>query len=137
MDVLDVELDFRASQSLALEGLRNEVSRLIQSSRKSAGFEVTEKVHAALSCSDGYVRAAVEIHKDYLIEECQLETLITVKGLDVLILGEHEFEYKTDKWHAPVSIVDGDLLFKQGEYPHYWAALDAWAELKKNEVVVS
>ena len=124
---VEVKLDFRASQSLAMEGLRNEIVRHIQTSRKQAGLDITEKVVATLSSEDDYVLATARMNRDYILQECQLTALEVIKGENYLDLDWGKFSYSPKKWHSQVGILDGELYFGRGElYAHYWEALDAW-----------
>lgn len=128
MDGIGVKLDFRASQSLSLEGLRNEISRQIQVGRKAAGLNITDKPTVGFYCSDPYICAAARLHKEYLIEECILDTLEVIEGDEnTLVINHLDIPLNTTKWHSPVTVVDNELYYGlNGAYKHYWEALDAW-----------
>lgn len=125
-----VVLDFRASQSLSLEGLRNEIARQIQVARKEANLDLQERVNVVFSSRDEYIMAAARLYTQYFLDECMLDTLTVINGENLIQMRGRVYEYNTKKWHTPVAIVDGDLVYKgNGEaYEHYWAALDAWSK---------
>lgn len=125
---VEVRLDFRASQSLALEGLRNEISRLIQTQRKSAGLNITDKPVVGFYCSDPYICAAARHYSKELMEECLMKRFeVHESEENSLVISHYEVKFNTDKWHSSVGITpDGEFSFKVPGYKHYWEALDAW-----------
>lgn len=124
-DKIDTVLDFRASQSLALEGLRNEISRQIQVARKEAGCELTERPSVVFTSSDEYILAAARLNTEYFLNECVLDTLVVIKGENLVQLRGKVFPYSTKKWHSPCKIENNDIYFGGTEHPHYWAAVEA------------
>lgn len=122
---MDTILDFRASQSLSLEGLRNEISRQIQVARKEANCEIQERVNVVFTSRDEYILAAARLNTQYFLDECLLDTLVVMQGENLVQLRGKTFEYNIKKWHSPVRIVDGNILYGGNDYPHYWAAVDS------------
>jgi len=132
MDGVKVELDVRASQSLALEGLRNEISRQIQVARKDADLQLQERPSVVFTSSDEYILAAARLNIQYFLDECMLDTLVVMQGENHIQLRGKVYPYSTQKWHTPVGIENGELYFARGKlYPHYWAALEAWSSNEK------
>lgn len=128
VQTVEVKLDVRASQSLALEGLRNEISRQIQVARKDADLQLQERPNVIFTSSDEYILAAARLNTQHLLTECMLDTLVVMQGENHIQLRGKTYPYSTQKWHSPVGIEDGELYFARGKlYPHYWAALEAWS----------
>jgi hypothetical protein len=119
---MDVSIDFTASHSLSLEGLRNEIVRHIQFSRKRAGLKVTDKPITIFTSSDKYILTAANQNIDYILQECQLEEILIEKGSNSLKLENETYKYDPEKWHSPVYIENGKLYYgsKEGSYKHYW-----------------
>lgn len=116
-----VELDFRASQNLALEGLRNEIVRNIQNTRKQAALSISDKVHIVFRSQDQYIRAAATIYKDYIANEV-LANSIKVEVGEGIKLNGHEYSYKPIT-HTTCYIEDGEIYFGKG-HTSYWGALE-------------
>lgn len=123
-----VQLDFRASQSLSLEGLRNEISRQIQVARKECDLQITERVPVVFTSQDEFVLASARLNTEYLLNECMLDTIVVQKGEDHIQMRGKVFPYSTKKWHSPVRVVEGEVYYGGNEYPHYWAAVYAMGE---------
>jgi isoleucyl-tRNA synthetase len=64
-----VVLDPKISPELAHEGLAREFTSVLQQARKSAGFEVSDRIRVAFDSSDPEVVAAIERHKGSVGDE--------------------------------------------------------------------
>lgn len=62
-------LDLTITDELRRAGLAREVIRLLQDSRKSAGFEVSDRIHVRWNCSDATVAAAITEHQHLISDE--------------------------------------------------------------------
>ncbi len=71
---LTVALDVLVTDKLAREGLARELVSRIQNLRKDSGLEVTDRIDIRLSGPEE-VRAAVEAHRAYVMEETLADTL--------------------------------------------------------------
>lgn len=120
---LSVRLDTRASQSLSLEVLRNEISRQIQVARKDSGLQITDRVPVVFTSRDEFILAACRLNIQHLLDECMIDTLVVQEGENHIQMRGKIFEYNPTKWHSPVYWKDGDLHYGGNEYPHYWAAV--------------
>lgn len=120
---MDTILDFRASQSLSLEGLRNEISRQIQVARKDANCDIQERVAVVFTSRDEFVLAAARLNTQYLLNECLLDTFVVMEGENHVQLRGKTYEYSLKKWHSPCKIENGEVYYGGNEYPHYWAAV--------------
>ncbi len=67
-DALIVALEVELNEELASEGLARELVNKIQSMRKAADFEVTQRIVVRYSGTDA-VRLAVDAHSEYIEEE--------------------------------------------------------------------
>ncbi|CAH1001731.1 Isoleucine--tRNA ligase [Neolewinella maritima] len=88
---LTVALDIDVSPALAREGLARELVSRIQTMRKEAGLEVTDRIRIALSAPEE-VQLAVQTYRDYLMEETLADDLAirdTVEG-DLLELPHEQ-----------------------------------------------
>jgi isoleucyl-tRNA synthetase len=63
-----VGLETALTPELVAEGLAREFVSHVQSMRKEADFEVTQRIAVAVDC-DGEVKAALEAHRDYVTAE--------------------------------------------------------------------
>jgi len=66
---ITVALDTKIDAALEREGIARELVSLLQSARKDAGFEVSDRITVAWSCSDDTVRKALEEHRDAISKE--------------------------------------------------------------------
>ncbi len=78
---LTVALDVHVTDELAREGLARELVSRIQNLRKDSGLEVTDRIDVRLGGPEA-VRAAVEEHRAYVMEETLADTLELVVVLD-------------------------------------------------------
>lgn len=69
---LDVELD----DELRLEGVARDIVRWVQNARKSAGFDVSDRIDVLWSSDDDEVRRAVEVHGSEIAEETLAITFV-------------------------------------------------------------
>ena len=69
-----VALDTSLSKELVEEGLAREVVRTVQDARKSAGLEISDRIHLCIEGSDN-VMAAVSIHKNYVMSETLTDSI--------------------------------------------------------------
>jgi isoleucyl-tRNA synthetase len=75
-----VAMDITISPELRQEGIARELVNRIQSFRKEAGFEVTDKINITVSTSDE-IKAAIEANKAYIADEV-LADAINVGSLE-------------------------------------------------------
>lgn len=81
-------LDPTLSEELKLEGLAREVVSLVQKARKSANFEVEDRILLEVTTEDPLFNAALEKNKNYLEEETLAQVVQT--------LGDSEFEQEVE-----------------------------------------
>lgn len=132
MPDVKVVLSFWASQSLALEGLLNEATRLIQTGRKQAGLSIEERTEVKLYSTDEYIRACARLNIEHIKQECLLSKLEVLDGKNCAAVADIEAPYNPAKWHTPCAFAlnkstgMADITFNGGEvsYSHYWAALE-------------
>ena len=70
-----VGLETALSPELVAEGLAREFVSRVQSMRKEADFEVTQRIELRVGCDDE-VRAALESHRDYVMNETLTTALL-------------------------------------------------------------
>lgn len=75
-------LDPTLSEELKLEGLAREVVSLVQKARKSANFEVEDRILLAVITEDALFNAALEKNKNYLEEETLAQVVSSLVGAD-------------------------------------------------------
>lgn len=75
-------LDPTLSEELKLEGLAREVVSLVQKARKSANFEVEDRILLAVITEDVLFNAALEKNKNYLEEETLAQVVSSLVGAD-------------------------------------------------------
>ena len=66
-----VMLDTRITPELKAEGLARDVVRLVQDARKSAGFDVADKIALHLATSDSGLSQAIATHQSTIAAETQ------------------------------------------------------------------
>ena len=69
-----VALDTSLSNELVQEGLAREIIRTVQDARKSAGLEISDRIHLCVEGSDN-VMAAIATHQDYVKSETLTESI--------------------------------------------------------------
>jgi len=81
-----VALDTRLTPELITEGVARDVIRLIQSARKTAGLEVSDRIKASLVADngDGRLPAAVTEYIDRIVREVLADELVAVDLSDAL-----------------------------------------------------
>ena len=75
-------LDPTLSEELKLEGLAREVVSLVQKARKSALFEVEDRILLMVKTSDALFNAALEKNKSYLEEETLAQVVSSLSAAD-------------------------------------------------------
>jgi isoleucyl-tRNA synthetase len=66
--IVSIEVDPTVTPEQEREGLAREIMRKIQAARKSADFQMDDRIHLILAC-DGPLREAVETHRAMITEE--------------------------------------------------------------------
>lgn len=77
-----------------------------------------------LNTTDEFIRAAARVHEEYLLAECLLTQLVIDNQGNNVQVKEVTQEFNPDKWHTPVSVINGEFYYGK-DYPHYWAAVYA------------
>lgn len=98
-DGVTVALDVHISEDLLKEGLAREVVNRIQNQRKSAGFEVTDRIHATWSAS-GVLADAVREHTGTI----RNETLALELTEAALPAGESVADFEIDSEQMRIGI---------------------------------
>ncbi|QUH20009.1 isoleucine--tRNA ligase [Alkaliphilus sp. B6464] len=95
---LFVILDTTLTEELINEGLAREFISKVQQMRKSSGFEVADNINIYFDGNDE-VAKAVEIHKDYIMQETLAITVERVKddSLEKQNLNDHDTGIKVEK----------------------------------------
>ncbi|MBU5677259.1 isoleucine--tRNA ligase [Alkaliphilus sp. MSJ-5] len=95
---LFVILDTTLTEELINEGLAREFISKVQQMRKSSGFEVADNINIYFDGNDE-VAKAVEIHKDYIMQETLAVTVERVKddSLEKQNLNDHDTGIKVEK----------------------------------------
>lgn len=133
---MSIHIDYTASQSLSLEGIRNELVRHIQSMRKSVGCDITETIKVNIKTTDEYILSAINIHSDYIKDECLIDNLsCAIDEKNTIELNGNSEDFNPDKFHTPVGLIKGivgyDISYKHNiKYKHYWEALEEWEKIK-------
>jgi isoleucyl-tRNA synthetase len=78
---LTAALDVRVNAELHREGLARDLVRKLQVLRRTTGLELTDRIALAITTDDEELRAAVDEHRDYIMEEVLAATLAN-GGLD-------------------------------------------------------
>ena len=74
------------------EGLARELVNRIQNLRKSAGFEITDKIHIRLSSATNEMNDAIRDFTDYIRKQVLAETIeITENTTDGVVLDFEDF----------------------------------------------
>ncbi|MGA1324076.1 MAG: isoleucine--tRNA ligase [Candidatus Nanopelagicales bacterium] len=68
-DGLSVALDLTLNDDLMHEGIAREVVRLLQESRKSSGFEVSNRIVVHWQCNNEDTRTAIKKHQEWIESE--------------------------------------------------------------------
>ncbi|MBK6766302.1 MAG: hypothetical protein IPG71_08280 [bacterium] len=88
---MTIALDTHMSPELVSEGLAREVVHTIQTARKDAGFEITDRITIELVTHSADLRQAVDQFEEYIRRET-LATLLTVEtGHGDQRAGDHEY----------------------------------------------
>ena len=82
-DIL-VSLDLTISEELKLEGHAREIIRHLQTLRKEANFELSERIHSYVISDDEEIRLAVKKHHDLIAQET-LSVEIFQEGIDAAL----------------------------------------------------
>lgn len=64
-----VTLDTELTEDLKLEGTARDIVRLVQSARKKAGFEVSDRIKLSLVSNDNHINKAIDMHRDIIAAE--------------------------------------------------------------------
>lgn len=67
--VRQLELDTEITPALHIEGLAREVVRVVQQSRKEAGYAVDDRINITISTENSLLKEAVEDQKEYIAEQ--------------------------------------------------------------------
>ena len=71
-----VALDTSLTDDLILEGIAREIVRTVQDARKSAGLEISDRIHLGIS-GTGLVEKARETYRDYIMSETLAADLVS------------------------------------------------------------
>ncbi len=95
---LFVILDTTLTKELINEGLAREFISKVQQMRKSSGFEVADNINIYFDGNDEIAKA-IEIHKDYIMQETLAVTVERVKdgSLEKQNLNDHDTGIKVEK----------------------------------------
>jgi isoleucyl-tRNA synthetase len=74
-----VALDTRVTEELRVQGLAREVVNRVQSLRKSAALNLTDRIEVQYACGDD-LSAAIEGHRDWIRGETLTVELTRVEG---------------------------------------------------------
>ncbi|MCB1246453.1 MAG: isoleucine--tRNA ligase, partial [Acidimicrobiia bacterium] len=74
-DSLSVALDCAISDDLATEGLARETVNRIQTLRKDAGLEVTDRIVVSIATGSDRLRTAVDVHRELIQGEVLADTI--------------------------------------------------------------
>jgi isoleucyl-tRNA synthetase len=85
-------LDGRLTPELELEGLAREVIRNVQTARKDAGLEMSDRIALVLQTDDAKLKEAIRAHCDYIANE----TLVVNWATDPLVGLSHRIEVKIE-----------------------------------------
>ncbi|MCB9366081.1 MAG: isoleucine--tRNA ligase [Calditrichaeota bacterium] len=88
---MTIALDTHMTEELTAEGLAREVVHSIQTSRKDAGFEITDRISIELTTRSAELERAVVGFSDYICRETLALDLKVVAGHGDQRAGEHEF----------------------------------------------
>ena len=93
-----VGLETALTPELVAEGNAREFVSHVQNMRKEADFEVTQRIRVTVS-ADAEVRAAVEAHRDYVMNEILATVLEFADGVDAheTVLNGHTAAIKVEK----------------------------------------
>lgn len=122
-----IKLNFNATASLALEGTRNELIRVINSLRKKADLSVTSRVTCYIE-TDNFTKQMLDESKSYIESECLLDSLVVDDGKfrDTKVrINDNETVVPFKKMHSPCGIEDGKVVFSRDGYETYWHATEA------------
>ncbi len=78
----EIELETTLSQELIDEGLAREFIHALQSQRKQAGLEVSDRIELVYSCSDPELQAALQTHAEHIAGELLAVKLQSVDSLE-------------------------------------------------------
>jgi isoleucyl-tRNA synthetase len=94
-----INLDINVSAELKEEGTAREIVRVVQNSRKNAGFNVDDRIKLSISSSSSEITKAAENFKDMI----NAETL-TVGKLEQLERAEHSETVKVDGQEVTINL---------------------------------
>ena len=80
-----IALEVEVSEELLLEGLARDFVRVVQNERKLKGFAITDKINL-FHTSDSNFAKLIKTHKDYIKEQCLVESIIESES-------DHNFIY--------------------------------------------
>ena len=85
--IVSIEVDPTVTPEQEREGLAREIMRKIQMARKSADFQLDDKIHLQIAC-DSVLKEAIEAHRDVLTSET-LALQLQILNLDQEVQGQH------------------------------------------------
>ncbi len=88
---MTIALDTYLTQELTAEGLAREIVHSIQTARKDAGFEITDRISIELATLSGELEDAVNQFAEYICRETLALELTVIAGHGDQRAGEHEF----------------------------------------------
>ncbi|MCB1059262.1 MAG: isoleucine--tRNA ligase [Calditrichaeota bacterium] len=88
---MTIALDTHMSPELVAEGLAREVVHSIQSARKDAGFEITDRIAIELATEGEELKQAVRRFEEYICRETLCTELSIAHGSGDQKAGDHEF----------------------------------------------
>ena len=95
-----VALDTALSDSLIIEGLAREIVRTVQDARKSAGLEISDRIHLSVEGSDNVLQAVAN-HRDYLLSETLTAELQPKEAL----MDGFEASRSTENEHWTITLI--------------------------------
>lgn len=96
--IQEVALDITLNDELKAEGLMRDLVRMIQSSRKQAGLEVSDRIKLVVESTDELVQAALTAH-DSTIKQETLAVTIEQQGT-----GDFEAEVRLEGKEVRIAI---------------------------------
>ncbi|MFX0115090.1 MAG: DUF5915 domain-containing protein, partial [Candidatus Hodarchaeota archaeon] len=72
---LTVGLDTTVTPALHAEGIVRDAVRVVQQLRKSSGLALDDQINVTVRAKDSKVLAALEMHREYFMQETQAQTL--------------------------------------------------------------
>ena len=98
-DAIVVGLETALTPELIAEGNAREFVSHVQSMRKEADFEVTQRIVVTVAC-DAEMKAALETHLDYVKNEVLATELVIANGAGEIDLNGHKTDIKVEKTNA-------------------------------------